>query len=399
MNPLFLPNELESKLIQTIQKYCRNDFALIRMSPTMLKKSIIDASEDIRIVLRDKNIIDYTQIPQGVKYSNPSVVISSAGIIKGQTSLYRPMTKKGDPRFWVSKFKRVVSSEQLVYFTTDDESNIVAIILDDYPLFEEYVVAYFGTNEDEQQVIDDFIQRIREIKDKGWVLSVSPNKLNDKDIGETLERELGIEINNLKTPDFEGQIEVKGKKLRATTKDSLFNMVPSWDSSVLKSLNEIVITYGYPDKKYNGYNSLFVTVSSKPNKQGLYLEVDEVTEHIHQKCMIDGIISDVCSWRFDEIKERLYNKHPKTMWLVAEDKKINGQVHFKYVKAQFTQRPIFSQFISLVKQGLVTFDWRRRANLGTAEPLPSNKMDYGQGFRINPKNRHLLFGETTDIQF
>lgn len=396
MNQYFLPNKIESSLIQQIQKYCRNDFSIIRMTPTMLKKHIIDASEEIRVIFRDNGLVDYKKIKKGDKIYCHSVIISAQEIYKNNTSLYRPTTKNGDPRFWVKKLKKFVSSGDLVYFTIHD-STLVVIPLIEHQQFTDAITAYFGVNDKEQKIVERFYNRIRAIKEQGWVLSVSPEKHNDKDIGETLERELGISINNLKTPDYEGTIEVKGKNIGSKTKDSLFNMVPDWKNSKIRSVKEMALTFGYPDNEYPGYKALFVTVNNKPNKQGLFIEVDEENQLIRQKCLMNGIVTDVCTWKFDVVKKRLYKKHPKTMWIVADNEVRNGKVYFKYLKVQFTQRPIFSQFILLLKQGIITFDWRRRANTGIGMKLPSSKTDYGQGFRIAPSKRHLLFGETKDL--
>jgi hypothetical protein len=399
MNTFFLPNEAENRLIQIIQKYCRSEFALIRMTDTMLKKSIIDASEDFRGILREHNIVDYRNINKGEKIYSPTVIISNPpyGVIERKTSLYRPVTKDGDPRFWVSMLGRNVAPNDLVYFTIRN-SNIIAIPLIDYPEFEETIISFFGANNDEEKIVEEFKKKISEVKSKGWVLSVSPDKLNDKDIGETLEREVGVDLNNLPLPDFKGEIEIKGKTLGSGTKDSLFSMVPDWKISTVNGSNEMALYYGYPDNEYDGYNALFVTVGIKPNPQGLYLEVDDENYMIHQKCVKNGVISDVCSWKFEDIKKKLFDKHPKTMWIVADGKKINRNYHFKYLKVQYTRGPIFSQFISLVKQGIITFDWRRRAktDLSAAE-IPKSKMDYGHGFRMDPTKRHLLFGETIDL--
>jgi hypothetical protein len=399
MNVHFLPNETENKLIQIIQKYCRNEFALIRMTNTMLKKSIIDASEEIRNILRESNIVDYRTLKQGKEnmQHHPSIVISLNGIFEKKTSLYRPETKDGDPRFWVSLFGRFVRSFDLVYFTVHD-SKLIAIPLVDYPKFEDNIISFFGTNDDEEIIVEEFKEKISAIKNKSWVLSVSPDKLNDKDIGDTLERELEVKLNNLPLPDYKGEIEVKGKTLGSGTKDSLFSMVPNWNISSVKSANDMALFYGYPDREYEGYNALFVTVGIKPNPQGLFLEVDDENEVIHQNCILNGVITDVCSWKFEEIKKKLYEKHPKTMWIVADKKSIKGQIHFKYLKVQYTHDPIFSQFISLVKQGIVTFDWRRRAKTDpNSSDIPKSKMDYGHGYRMDPSKRNLLFGETIDL--
>lgn len=59
MNTCFVPDNKEQQIMQFIQKYSRNDFALIRITPTMVNKSIIDASEMFRIILKDNCIINY----------------------------------------------------------------------------------------------------------------------------------------------------------------------------------------------------------------------------------------------------------------------------------------------------------------------------------------------------
>lgn len=397
MNPFFLPTELEKELIQVVQNYCRNEFALIRMTNTMLKKNIIDASEEMRLFLKAENIVNFEEIVQGEKRMRDSTILLSESPVLTKISFYRPKTKSGDPRFWIYKFGHYVDSSTLIYFTVY-EDRIVAIPLIDHPDFNRKMKTYFGDNEKEEQIVKRFRDKISIVAKSGWVMSVSPYKLNDKDIGETLERELGIQINNLKTPDFEGEIEVKGKKINSKTKDTLFSMVPNWEISTVKSSNEMALTYGYEDREYEGYKALFVTVGQKPNAQGLFLEVDEVNEKIHQKCLIGDEILEVCSWEFKDIMQRLYDKHPKTMWVVAEHTLINSMVYFKYIKVEYSRDPIFTQFLYLVQEGVITFDWRRRADVGAKVKLSSSKIDYGQGFRIDPKNRKLLFGEVVDFE-
>lgn len=396
MNPYFLPNNTETYLIQLVQKYHREEFALIRMSTTMLDKSIIDASKEFRSILYDSNLINFAAISQGSKMIQNISFLSEYEILSIKTSFYRPNTKSGDPRFWIYNLRKFVEVGDLIYFTVYN-SNLIAIPVVDHNHFENNLVDVFGINTDESILIE-LKDKISILAKKGWIPSVSPNKINDKDIGETLERELGVNINNLKTPDFKGEIEIKGKTLGSGTKDSLFSMVPNWQLSFVKGANEMALNYGYPDREYEGYKSLFVTVGHTPNKQGLYLEVDEDNEIIIQNCITPTGVVVVCVWEFSEIKNRLYSKHPKTMWIVAEAKKINSIIHFRYIEVQYTKDPIFTQFLYLVQQGYITFDWRRRARLTATEILKASKMDYGHGFRIDPRYRHLLFGETTSIE-
>ncbi|WBX81505.1 MvaI/BcnI family restriction endonuclease [Virgibacillus salarius] len=95
----------------------------------------------------------------------------------------------------------------------------------------------------------------------------------------------------------------------------------------------------------------------------------------------------------EDIKKRLYNKHPETVWIIAEEKVIDGKIHFHYKEASYTRAPIFSSFLLLISQGKVTYDWRGRIrNDGTGYK------DKGHCFRILPKYRHLLFTELEKIR-
>ena len=70
---------------------------------TGIKKSIFDAHETFRIYLSSKQIHDYSK--QRLGPNNKKVLkitlISADALIPLNISLYRPKTKKGDPRVWV----------------------------------------------------------------------------------------------------------------------------------------------------------------------------------------------------------------------------------------------------------------------------------------------------------
>ena len=68
----------------------------------------------------------------------------------------------------------------------------------------------------------------------------------------------------------------------------------------------------------------------------------------------------LCVWEFSKLKNRLYEKHPKTLWVIADERIINGKTYFKYEKLTLTEKPIFSSFISLVSSSEITLDWTHR---------------------------------------
>lgn len=155
----------------------------------------------------------------------------------------------------------------------------------------------------------------------------------------------------------------------------------------------MILTFGYASKKYPNFKDLYVTVHSKPNNQGLRLEVDEENGYLNQ-VTTDSSGKDLltCIWPLDTVKSRLYSKHPETVWVVGTEVVINGEIHFIFNKVEYTRSPIFSSFLLLISQNRVTYDWRGRVKLdGTGYK------DKGHCFRLNPKYRNLLFGEIQTI--
>lgn len=83
--------------------------ATIQVTETGLKKSILDATAPVRAYLKDNGIHDYENQPQGElgKRYVETYILTDTSQIHTRTSLYRPITKKGDPRMWVNKVRGV----------------------------------------------------------------------------------------------------------------------------------------------------------------------------------------------------------------------------------------------------------------------------------------------------
>ena len=85
------------------------EFTTIQVTETGLKKSILDATAHVRAFFKEKNIHDYeTQLqgPEHKRIVNTYILTEDAQYFT-KTSLYRPITKKGDPRLWVNKVRDV----------------------------------------------------------------------------------------------------------------------------------------------------------------------------------------------------------------------------------------------------------------------------------------------------
>ena len=92
------------------------------------------------------------------------------------------------------------------------------------------------------------------------------------------------------------------------------------------------------------------------------------------------------------LKNALWNKHPSTLWVDAEKKEQDGVHYFRYVKATYSEKPVFSQFLNLILQGVITFDWR-----GKVKPDRTKYRDHGHCFRIKSNSKGLLFSLEKEV--
>ena len=380
MNPYFKPTDAENEVIDFINNYNFSEFAIIRMTSTMIDKSIIDASAEFRKMLLDNDLIDFQDlIPGGEKYYKKTIIISD-NIFETKTSFYRPQTKQGDPRFWVYDLKKYTSIGELVYLTISDKQ-LVIIPIKSIESIKTSLNIVFEDLEKNETVIQ-LKGRLELLKTAGFIESVSLYNRAPKDVGMTLERFLDVKVNSLKTPDYLGKIELKSKR-DDSKKDSLFSKVQDKDISKYKTVKEVIIKFGYYDE-VNNRIALYNNIISKPNNQGLYLLPDNNNLILYQKYMKEESVDDVCAWHYHTLQKALETKHPTTLWVDAEEKVIDNKIHFEYRNFVLTTKPVFAEFISLIDRDLINFDWKGHVKDG-------KKRDHGPGFRIDKQNRKYLF--------
>jgi hypothetical protein len=397
INMLFIPNSNQQNMITNINSIYHHEYALVSLTSTMLNKSIIDASGLIRKLLRENQIVDYKDISQGPEHKIELPVKFIGNEIYGFTaSFYRPNTKSGDPRFWIKGMKKeqVVSVGTMLYLAAKDNS-LVIIPLESSQFNIRNIKQFLG-EPTLLATVNELISLLKNITNKGFVPSTGKNKRSAKDVGETFERELSILPNSSKLADYKDLIELKSKRSNVNSKDTLFSMVPDYSCSPIHSSNEMIRTYGYSSTRHPGFKDLFITVSNyeKITPQGLFLQIDEEKEEIQQWHLSpNGKKILTCVWHFKDVEDRLKRKHSNTLWVLATEKKMSdNNYYFHYNKAQLSHQPLFSSFVILVKQGIITYDWRGRIrNDGTGYK------DKGHCWRISPKNRKLLFGNVIDI--
>lgn len=363
------------------------EFTLIEPTETGLVKSIMDATGSVRTFLKSKNIHDFEKQKQGQdsKVLINSILLNNESVIKSVASLYRPNSKKGDPRIW---FKGLGSYSKANDILGIFEFENVLYILNISQLDLETLLNSQSINPVKELIneirqisnviADELLLLLNKIAAKGLV----PAMLNaDTAIGRTIETLLGIGINSSKKPDYKG-IELKSYRDKRGNRKNLFAQVPDWNLSILKSSAEILNNFGY----IRGEDfKLYCTVSSLVrNSQGLMLKMDSKVNQLLENSDKSNI-GDFIVWNLETLHKRLLEKHNETFWIAADSKIIEGKEYFQYKKVEHTKKPIVSQFDILLEQGIITLDHliKRKPN-GRVE-------EKGPIFKIKPNALDLLF--------
>ncbi len=372
-----------------IKLLTKNQVSLTLLEPTEtgLKKSIMDATGSVRIFLKEYNIHDYDTQGQGPvnKVQIDTKIYKDFQVLNSTASLYRPQTKKGDPRIWFSGLSKITEPNDIIAIIFYSQSfhvfnltklNIEALINSNVlnPLKELISEISGRANE----IAFELLDMLRKVAAMGPIPSMVAA---DTSVGRTLETVLGIDINSSKKPDYKG-IELKSFRSSRTNRKNLFAQVPDWSLSKFKSSAEILDKFGY---QRNSDFKLYCTVSAiTRNSQGLSLRHDSDIKQLIENSDKPEI-GDFVVWTLDTLHSRLQEKHKETFWVEANSTLIDGREHFQYSLVEHTKKPITSQFDILVNQGIITLDHliKRSSNGKVVEKGPL--------FKIKPKGIDLLF--------
>lgn len=380
-----LTNQEEEKL----KVLTENSISLTLIEPTEtgLKKSIMDATGTVRNYLRKNNFHNYNLQAQGPKSKIiiDALIYESDKVFKSKTSLYRPKTKKGDPRIWFSGLtKHSNPNDILAIIGFEDKLHVLNLTqlpieqLLDSRLINPVRELIEEINYIENLVSKELLNMLVNLAKGGPILSM----LNaDTSVGRTLETALGIDINSSKLPDYKG-IELKSFRANKGNRKNLFAQVPDWKLSNFKSSAEILDTFGYwREKDFK----LYCTVSAiTTNSQGLSLKVDSEINQLIENSN-DKSVGDFVVWTLEKLHNRLLEKHKETFWIAADTIYDDGKEYFQYKEVEHTRKPIVSQFDILLEQGVITLDHLIKRN------SKGRVTEKGPLFKLKPNSLDLLF--------
>ena len=226
--------------------------------------------------------------------------------------------------------------------------------------------------------ITQLMKKLSKIKQMGYVVSL---RRGNTGIGYTLETLLGVKENNLKIPDF-GDIEIKSQRDRVSNRVTMF----TFNRGVWKiKQSELIERYGYVDTK--GRPSLYCTVDSKPNNQGLHLKVEEETVRLYH---VDNTL--VAEWLGKGLIDT-FRKKMSALVIVHAATRLNSnqKEEFWFNEAYFLTHPDQDNFLDLIKKDIVIVDVRMHLKES------GSVRNHGTGFRIEEKFLNLCFGNREKI--
>ena len=388
-------NPFEKKNVQFLVNK-RIDYTTIQITQTGINKSTLDATAPVRSFFKEHCIHDYEHQLQGPdnKIFKETYILTETDFYKTQTALYRPITKKGDPRLWIYGFTKYAHPDD-IFAILVDKGILYVIVLTQVDLEKAFALPIKTMLKDLITDLSQMASSISQellglIKDRmsDWLPS---EVMADTGIGRTVESCLGISMNSDKNPDYKG-IELKSKRAEAKVRNTLFTQTPNWKISNLKSAKEICAKYGYYQFD-DDVKRMHVTLKALcPNPQHLALNVNMLSDLLEANEYSpieneDGSykkVDDVVVWQLMTLHQRLLTKHRETFWIDVENKVEQNKEFFRVKDIVHTKNPIVNQFDILMEQGHISVDFLlcRRTSGDT------------YSFKIDAKSRPLLFPQS-----
>jgi len=195
------------------------DYSIFEPTITGLKKSILDATRPVRSHFEIEGFHNFDMQGQGDEHK----IIKEAFFVfpdllqQTRVSLYRPKTKKGDPRMWFRGLAEFANpADQIAIVIFEDKlylfnfSQFDTELLDSRSSSSIFISQYLVSK---NSIADELLEKLR-------VIAKAPIRctvVGDTAIGMAIELALGIPANSSRKPDYKG-IELKGgrgKKLVA----------------------------------------------------------------------------------------------------------------------------------------------------------------------------------------
>lgn len=227
--------------------------------------------------------------------------------------------------------------------------------------------------------LNEIREKLSLIKSKGYIKTLRSGPTG---IGYTLETLLGIQENNISSPDL-GEIELKAQRERHTGMTTLFTFNnKAWKMDPLEAIRK----YGSRDK--DGRIGMYYTMSTRPNSAGLFLSIHDETIAVRH---IDGNI--IAEWKLSEVERRFEEKVKNVLLVKAKTEERDGIEYFSFDRARLLSNGTNKTILkNLFESGELLVDLRLH-DKGTMA------RNHGTGFRVFENNLENLYEKVEEITF
>lgn len=351
----------------------------------------MDATLPMRTLLAEARLHDFVgqaQGPANKRVVDGKIILNDRAIDVG-VSLYRPVTKRGDPRLWPGSFSHyadpddvfaVFIAEGALCFVNLTKSNLAeAVRLGVHTVTSDLIAAI---RQKTSSFSNELLGMFRALAARGPLVALGTG---DMSVGLTIETALGIKRNSARKPDYKG-IEIKAKRWalgRVSNRYTLFACVPNWVLSPCKSSAEILTKYGYQS---GSVYKLYCTVSAaKRNSQGLQFRVDsDIGRLVEYAWRGSPTKQDVAVWELARLHRYFGEKHGETFWVHATPVLTQNARAFKLAEIIHTRGPSYPQFDHFLEDGVISMDH-------LIKRTGSKVVEKGPLFKIAPDRLGELF--------
>lgn len=379
-----LPDDSEQQSIDILLERFDFEFVPVRLTETMLDKSIIDARGPLRAYFARTGLVDFAAIPQGTehKVQIPVPFVSADHAESRLASFYRPLTKQGDPRIWIERLKSVANPGDLLLFAFAG-AEVVTLLVRGNPerlaeRLDGLLPSQFELRGRLERTIGELERKLARIRGE-WIRT---RRAGPTGVGYTLEDLVGIEANVRQIADVDG-VELKAYRRGAMSGAgklvTLFSKTPHWvhpDQGL-----GLLRRYGYRDEA-RGRRALYCTIVRTPNSLGWQLQYRADERRVYALCRRE----EALHYSFSTLEQRLREKHPVTLFVQASARGSGRSEEFRYEDVMLCRSPSFSNFLDLAEEDFVGLD------LTLSEKENGVARDHGYLWRIREPKIPELFG-------
>lgn len=376
-NSLDVSHELDSgqqSLLDDLLERFHFTPVVVRLSKTMLEKSIIDAREVIQAYLARAGIVEFAAIGQGPEFKVQIDLpfVSAKASDRRKVSFYRPVSKSGDPRFWPERLASVARTGDALVLAFSGADVVLIHLAGTAEELARGLSGLLPSRFEGRGQLEALVRRLGVDLQPLAEQWLPTGRSGPTGVGFTLETYLGVRANSSKSPDFEG-LELKAYRRGALTGPgklvSLFSKTPEWLG--LKNGLGLLRGFGYQDSK-RGRLALYCTITTNRNSLGWELQIDAAKHRV--SVMHEG--REVVAYSFDTLEQCLASKHPATLFVKATSRGVGRSEEFRYDEVILCRDPSLANLLELMDAGLLGLDFtlHQKAN-GTSR-------DHGYLWRI-----------------